>query len=145
MHKISTIFKDTDLKNIELLIASVKWNAEGLVTAIAQDGQTGDILMLAWMNELSLRETLTSGIGVYYSRSRQRLWRKGEESGHTQIVQDIFLDCDGDAILLKIDQVGGIACHTGRRSCFYRQATHDGWKIISPILKDDIYTKGHIY
>lgn len=118
------------------LLSQVKWNADGLVTAIAQDDLTGDILMLAWMNETALLETLATHRGVYFSRSRNKLWRKGEESGHTQSVKAVLLDCDGDAILLKIDQKGGIACHTGRRSCFFRQATAEGWEVIAPVLDE---------
>ncbi|MCG8589816.1 MAG: phosphoribosyl-AMP cyclohydrolase [Proteobacteria bacterium] len=93
----------------------------GLVAAIAQDSETGRVLMLAWMNEESFRETLDTGRVVYWSRSRQKLWRKGEESGNVQLVKEILVDCDGDAVLLKVEQVGGAACHTGRRDCFFRK------------------------
>ena len=98
-------------------------NGDGLLPAIAQDAQTGEVLMLAWMNAESFAETLATGRACYYSRSRQRLWRKGEESGHVQDVEAVLVDCDGDTILLKVRQQGGAACHTGYRSCFYRQVT----------------------
>jgi len=119
----------------------VKWNQEGLVPAIAQDAATGRVLMLAWMNREALRKTATEGIAVYWSRSRNRLWRKGESSGHVQRVREIRLDCDGDAILLQVEQAGGIACHTGRRHCFYRRL-HDGdWQVVERVIKtpDQIY------
>lgn len=118
----------------------VRFNADGLVAAIAQDAQSGRVLMLAWMNAQALQETLRTGHAVYWSRSRQRLWHKGETSGHTQTVHDIRLDCDGDAILLSVTQKGGIACHTGRQSCFYRrldgQESTAQWVSTDPILKD---------
>ncbi len=119
----------------------VNWDERGLVTAIAQDAQTGRVLMVAWMNRESLTETATTGQAVYYSRSRQRLWRKGEESGHAQRVHDIRLDCDGDVILLMVEQIGGIACHTGRSSCLYRRLESSGsaertWSVVDPVLKD---------
>jgi phosphoribosyl-AMP cyclohydrolase len=113
----------------------IRWNADGLVPAIAQDAVSGDVLMLAWMSRESLARTLDEGEAVYWSRSRERLWKKGEQSGHLQRVTDIRLDCDGDTVLLKVQQVGGIACHTGRRSCFY-QALRDGhWEIVEPVLE----------
>lgn len=99
----------------------VAWNEQGLVMAIAQDAATGRVLMVAWMNHEALAQTARTGQAVYFSRSRQKLWRKGEDSGHTQRVQEIRLDCDGDVILLQVEQTGGIACHTGRQSCMYRQ------------------------
>ena len=123
-------------------VDAVAWNAEGLAPAIAQDAATGRVLMLAWMNRDALRETLTRGEAVYWSRSRQRLWHKGETSGHVQRVHEVRLDCDGDALLLVVTQQDGIACHTGRASCFYRTWTPDGdWVATDPILKDpeDIY------
>ena len=113
----------------------IRWNADGLVPAIAQDAVSGDVLMLAWMSRESLARTLDEGEAVYWSRSRERLWKKGEQSGHLQRVTDIRLDCDGDTVLLKVQQVGGIACHTGRRSCFY-QALRDGhWESVEPVLE----------
>ena len=121
---------------------AVNWNADGLVAAIAQEAQTNRILTLAWMNRDALRETAASGRAVYWSRSRAKLWRKGEESGHVQQVQAIRLDCDADAIVLLVEQLGGIACHTGRHSCFYRELHADGWRVIEPVLKDpaEIYS-----
>ena len=121
----------------------IRWTADGLVPVIAQQADSGKILMFAWMNAESLALTVAEGYAVYWSRSRQRLWRKGEESGHRQKVIDLFLDCDEDVILLNIEQEGGIACHTGRESCFYRRLINKQWQAIEPILKDPntIYTK----
>ncbi|WP_298449370.1 phosphoribosyl-AMP cyclohydrolase [uncultured Marinobacter sp.] len=115
---------------------AIRWTADGLVPAIAQDAATGDILMMAWMNRESLRLTAEEGQAVYWSRSRGKLWRKGETSGHQQVVKDIRLDCDEDVILLKVEQKGGIACHTGRRSCFYRSLKGDQWVGVEPVIKD---------
>lgn len=121
-------------------LADVLFDDSGLIPAIAQDIHTGDILMVAWMNRECLHETATTGRAVYWSRSRKRLWRKGEESGHQQIVHELRLDCDGDVILIKVEQQGGIACHTGRANCFYRKLEgQDGtteWRITDPVLKD---------
>ena len=114
----------------------IRWTADGLVPVIAQQADSGKILMFAWMNPESLALTVAEGYAVYWSRSRQRLWRKGEESGHRQKVLDLFLDCDEDVILLKVEQEGGIACHTGRESCFYRRLIDKQWQAIEPILKD---------
>ncbi len=114
----------------------VLWDAQGLVPAIAQDAQTGEVLMFAWMNREALELTAESGNAVYWSRSRGRLWRKGEESGHTQKVLELRLDCDKDVVLLKIEQSGGIACHTGRRSCFFNRLETSGWQDVEPVLKD---------
>jgi phosphoribosyl-AMP cyclohydrolase len=114
----------------------VCWNAEGLVPVLAQDAASGEVLMLAWMNREALAETAASGQAVYWSRSRGRLWRKGESSGHVQRVQEVLLDCDGDSILLKVEQIGGIACHTGRRSCFFERLDGDRWQVATPVLKD---------
>jgi phosphoribosyl-AMP cyclohydrolase len=108
----------------------------GLLPAIAQDAATGEVLMIAYMNAEAFAETVASGRAVYFSRSRNRLWRKGEESGNFQIVESIFVDCDGDAILLKVRQIGDAACHTGHRSCFYRQVTPDGLREVSAPLFD---------
>ncbi len=121
----------------------IRWTEDGLVPVIAQQADSGKILMFAWMNPESLALTVAEGYAVYWSRSRQRLWRKGEESGHRQKVVDLFLDCDEDVILLKVEQEGGIACHTGRESCFYRRLIDKQWQAIEPILKDPntIYTK----
>ncbi|NYT84392.1 phosphoribosyl-AMP cyclohydrolase [Pollutimonas harenae] len=124
---------------------AITFDEQGLIPAIAQDVKTGTILMVAWMNAEALDETVATGRAVYWSRSRKRLWRKGEESGHVQIVHEIRLDCDGDVILLKVQQEGGIACHTGRTSCFFRRldgtAGRATWTTVDPVLKDpkDIY------
>ncbi|OFZ87610.1 MAG: phosphoribosyl-AMP cyclohydrolase [Betaproteobacteria bacterium RBG_16_64_18] len=122
---------------------SVKWNADGLVPAIAQDAASGQVLMLAWMNRDSLRATLDSGEAVYWSRSRSKLWRKGEESGYVQKVREVRLDCDEDALLLRVEQLGGIACHTGRQHCFFRRHENGSWVEIDPVIKDpkEIYRK----
>lgn len=127
---------------------AVKWDPQGLVPAIAQDKDTGEILMVAWMNREALEETARTRRGVYWSRSRSKLWRKGEESGHVQNVSEILLDCDNDVVLLKIEQLGGIACHTGRRSCFFQKLERDDqgsgrWVTTAPVLKnpDEIYRK----
>ena len=125
----------------------VKWDAHGLIPAIAQDAASDEILMVAWMNREALEETARTMRGVYWSRSRNKLWHKGEESGHIQQVSEIRLDCDNDVILLKVEQIGGIACHTGRRSCFFQQLVinDDGakWVTTTPVLKhpDEIYSK----
>lgn len=124
-------------------IDAVKWDAAGLVPVIAQEQSSGDVLMLAWMNREALERTAETGRAVYFSRSRDRLWFKGEQSGHVQVVHEMRMDCDNDVLLLKVTQTGhqpGIACHTGRHSCFYR-LYQDGsgaaqWKITDPVLKD---------
>lgn len=122
----------------------LRFDDQGLIPAVAQDNKTGRILMVANMNRDSLIETVTSGKATYWSRSRQALWRKGESSGHEQLVRDIQLDCDGDVLVLKVEQVGGIVCHTGRNSCFYRNLSEDGWQTVEPVLKDpkEIYSDG---
>lgn len=121
-------------------LSQVRFDANGLLPAIAQCAASGTVLMVAWMNAESLAETVASGRAVYWSRSRGRLWRKGEESGHVQHVKDIRLDCDADVILLKVEQVGQIACHTGRESCFFRQLdttrAEPEWRAVDPVLKD---------
>lgn len=114
----------------------VKWDEQGLVPAIAQDAATGEVLMFAWMNREALERTAQLGEAVYWSRSRRKLWHKGEESGHTQKVVEIRTDCDNDVVLLKIEQTGGIACHTGRRSCFFNQLENEAWRDVEPVLKD---------
>lgn len=122
----------------------VRWNADGLAPAIAQDADTGDILMMAWMNRESLALTAREQQAIYWSRSRGKLWRKGETSGHEQKVREIRIDCDEDVILLKVEQKGGIACHTGRRSCFYRVLENDQWVSKDPVLRDpDVIYGGH--
>jgi len=117
----------------------VNWDAQGLAPAIAQESGSGDVLMLAWMNRAALAQTAATGRAVYWSRSRGKLWAKGEESGHVQQVHDIRLDCDGDVILLTVTQLGhepGIACHTGRHSCFYRALRDGAWATVEPVLKN---------
>ncbi len=114
----------------------IRWTEDGLVPVIAQQADTGKVLMFAWMNPESLALTVAEGYAVYWSRSRNRLWRKGEESGHRQKVLELSMDCDEDVILLKIEQEGGIACHTGRQSCFYRTLVDGQWQVIEPVLKD---------
>jgi phosphoribosyl-AMP cyclohydrolase len=119
----------------------VSWNTDGLVPAIAQDAESGVVLMLAWMNRDALELTVKEKRVVYWSRSRQQLWRKGETSGHVQELIELRLDCDTDAVLMRVNQLGGIACHTGRQSCFYRAFDNDNWQTVDPVLKDpkDIY------
>ncbi|MDD3937658.1 phosphoribosyl-AMP cyclohydrolase [Rhodoferax sp.] len=124
---------------------TLKWDAQGLIPAIAQEQGSGDVLMMAWMNREALQKTAELGRAVYFSRSRHKLWFKGEESGHVQTVHEIRLDCDSDVILLKVTQTGhtpGLACHTGRHSCFYRVYDNVAWKVVDPVLKDPhtIYT-----
>ena len=121
----------------------VKWTEEGLVPAVAQDAQDGTILMVAWMNREALTLTAREGKAVYWSRSRRKLWRKGEESGHEQLVKEIRLDCDNDVVMLQVQQRGGIACHTGRRSCFFQRLEGERWVTVEPVLKDpdSIYGK----
>ena len=126
---------------------TIAWDAQGLVPVIAQEAASGDVLMFAWMNRDALAETAATGRAVYWSRSRQRLWRKGEESGHVQQVHDIRLDCDNDVVLLKVTQLGhepGIACHTGRHACFFRRLDDEAWVETDPVRKDprEIYKDG---
>ena len=120
---------------------AVKWDAAGLVAAIAQDAVSHRVLMVAWMNRESLALTASTLQATYWSRSRKRLWRKGEESGHVQAVREIRLDCDGDAIVLMVEQAGGIACHTGRESCFFSRLQDGRWTAVDPVVRDpsDIY------
>lgn len=115
---------------------SVNWNSDGLVPAIAQDATSGRILMMAWMNPEALQLTAEKQQGIYWSRSRNKLWHKGESSGHVQQVREIRLDCDADVIVLQVEQHGGIACHTGRESCFYRVLRDGNWVSTDPVLKD---------
>jgi phosphoribosyl-AMP cyclohydrolase len=121
----------------------VPWNGDGLIAAVAQDAYSGRVLTVAWMNRDALQETVQKREAVYWSRSRQRLWRKGEESGNVQMVVELRLDCDADAVLLKVQQAGGIACHTGRESCFFRKLENGKWVTMDPVLKDPslIYKK----
>jgi phosphoribosyl-AMP cyclohydrolase len=116
-------------------VDDIRWTAEGLVPVIAQQADTGKVLMFAWMNKASLMLTVQEGYAVYWSRSRGQLWRKGESSGHRQKILSISLDCDEDVILLEIEQEGGIACHTGRQSCFYRRLIDGSWQTVKPVIK----------
>jgi phosphoribosyl-AMP cyclohydrolase len=121
----------------------VPWNDIGLVAAVAQDAASGRVLTVAWMNREALQQTAETKQAVYWSRSRNKLWRKGEESGHVQKVLELRLDCDADAVVLRVEQAGGIACHTGRESCFYRKLENGRWVTTDPVLKDPslIYDK----
>jgi len=121
---------------MEAWIDAVKWNSEGLAPAIAQDAAAGEVLTLAWMNRDALARTAQTGLAHYWSRSRGRLWQKGEQSGYLQKVREIRLDCDNDAILLLVEQTGGIACHTGRRRCFFQRLEGGAWRTVDPVLKD---------
>ena len=127
----------------EAWLDEIKWNDAGLVPAIAQDAADGRILMVAWMGREALSMTARQGTAVYWSRSRKKLWHKGEESGHQQMVSEIRLDCDNDVVVLQVEQRGGIACHTGRRSCFYQRLEDGRWVTVEPVLKDpeSIYGK----
>ncbi|MBA3997012.1 MAG: phosphoribosyl-AMP cyclohydrolase [Candidatus Accumulibacter sp.] len=133
----------SDLDVGQAWLDALKWDAQGMIPAIAQDAESGRVLMFAYMNRESLQETVRTGNAVYWSRSRNRLWRKGEESGHYQRVSAVRTDCDGDVLLLSIAQEGGIACHTGRESCFFHQLDGQRWVAVDPVLKDpkDIYAK----
>ena len=123
------------------LTDQIQWNNDGLVAAIAQDWQTGEVLMLAWMNREALELTVRENRAIYYSRSRQSLWPKGEESGNVQLLKELRVDCDRDTILMKVEQIGGIACHTGRRACFYSKWADDEWQVTEEVLRDpkDMY------
>jgi phosphoribosyl-AMP cyclohydrolase len=122
-------------------LEKIRFDETGLIPAIAQDFETGEILMFAWMNKEALLLTIEKQQAIYYSRSRKKLWFKGEESGHTQLIKEIYTDCDNDVILLKVAQIGGIACHTGRKSCFFQKLDNNKWQTITKVLKDpkDIY------
>ena len=124
-------------------LEEIRFDGSGLVPVIAQDAASGRVLMVAWANAGALAETVATGQAVYFSRSRGRLWRKGEESGHRQRVQEVRLDCDGDVVLYRVEQAGGIACHTGRESCFFRLLSDGQWQAVDPVLKDPelIYRK----
>ncbi|MDD2914698.1 MAG: phosphoribosyl-AMP cyclohydrolase [Gallionella sp.] len=127
----------------EKWLTKVNWSEDGLVAAVAQDAATGRVLTVAWMNREALKQTWQKNEAVYWSRSRKKLWHKGEQSGHIQKVKDIYLDCDGDAVLLLVEQQGGIACHTGRASCFYSRLEQGQWVEVDAVLKspDEIYKK----
>ena len=124
-------------------LEEIRFDENGLVPVIAQDADSGRVLMVAWANAGALAETVVTGRAVYFSRSRGRLWRKGEESGNRQRIREIRLDCDGDVVLYRVEQEGGIACHTGRASCFYRLLDEGQWQAVDPVLKDPelIYRK----
>ncbi|ALQ51056.1 phosphoribosyl-AMP cyclohydrolase [Nitrosomonas ureae] len=127
----------------DIWLSRINWSEDGLIPVIAQEAHSGTILMVAWMNREALKLTVEKGEAVYWSRSRKKLWYKGEESGHTQRVKDIFLDCDEDVLLLIVEQTGGIACHTGRHSCFFRKLEGNHWILTAPVIKDPekIYNK----
>ncbi len=122
-------------------LSKINWSEQGLIPVIAQEADTGKVLMFAWMNAEALKLTVEKGEAIYWSRSRQKLWHKGEESGHTQKVIDIFLDCDEDVLLITVEQTGGIACHTGRQSCFFQKLDRDEWVVAAPVIKnpEEIY------
>ena len=124
-------------------LEQVRWTEDGLVPALAQEAGSGRLMMMAWMNREALAATAAEGRAVYWSRSRQALWRKGEQSGHEQKIIEIRLDCDNDSVLLLIEQTGGIACHTGRASCFYQRLDPNHWISVDPVIKspDEIYDK----
>ena len=123
------------------LLQAINWNEQGLVPAIAQDWQTGEVLMLAWMNSEALQLTINEGRAVYWSRSKQGIWRKGEESGNVQHLKELRIDCDADTVLMKVEQVGGVACHTGRRNCFFQRLENGAWLVTDEVLKNpkDMY------
>ena len=119
------------------VLDKIKWDARGLVPAIAQQHDTGKVLMVAWMNREALNITIEEGRAVYYSRSRKKIWRKGEESGHVQVLKELRIDCDSDVVLMQVDQIGGIACHTGRHACFYKRYENGKWVDVEPVLKSE--------
>ncbi len=131
-----------NISSTDNFLDQLRWNEDGLIPAIAQDTNTNEVLMVAWMNRESLALTVAEQRAIYWSRSRQKIWRKGEESGHIQRIREIRLDCDEDVIILKVEQVGGLACHTGRRSCFYRRLENGEWQTVDAAIKDpaNIYT-----
>ena len=133
----------SDMDASKYWLDALKWDDNGMVPVIAQDATSGRVVMFAWMNREALAESVKTGNAVYWSRSRQRLWRKGEESGYFQKIRSLRTDCDGDVLLLAIEQVGGIACHTGRESCFFNELQEDRWVAADPVLKDpkEIYAK----
>ncbi|MDA1012157.1 MAG: phosphoribosyl-AMP cyclohydrolase [Proteobacteria bacterium] len=124
-------------------VSEIKWNADGLVTVVVQDWGTGKILMVAWANEEAILKSLSGGRACFWSRSRNKLWLKGESSGHYQLIKDVYLDCDGDSLVFTVEQVGGIACHTGRNSCFFKKLERDQWAISEKVIKNagEIYGK----
>ena len=134
----NTLYCESEMSN---WLDEIQWNSDGLIPAIAQDYATGQVLMVAWLNRESLALTVKEQRAIYWSRSRQKLWRKGEESGHVQKLHEVRLDCDADVIILRVEQIGGIACHTGRHNCFYRILNNGQWQTVEPVIKDphDIY------
>jgi len=124
------------MTNNEHWLNKVNWTNDGLVPVIAQDAASGKVLMFAWMNREALKRTVETGEAVYWSRSRKKLWHKGEESGHVQKVKEIRLDCDEDVVLLQVEQAGDIACHTGRHSCFFQKLENGQWNVTDPVIKD---------
>jgi len=120
----------------ERWLDEIKWTEDGLVPVIAQEVGTGKILMFAWMSRESLKLTVETGHAVYWSRSRSKLWHKGEESGNQQVIKDIHIDCDNDVVLITVEQIGGVACHTGRHNCFFKRLDGDTWETVAPVLKD---------
>lgn len=126
----------SDLDTTQPWLEALRWDDHGLIPVIAQEAASGRVVMFAWMNRESLQESLRRGEAVYWSRSRRRLWRKGEESGHVQKIRSVRADCDGDVLLLEIEQVGGIACHTGRASCFFLELRGERWVPVDPVVKD---------
>ncbi|MGE5026922.1 MAG: phosphoribosyl-AMP cyclohydrolase [Betaproteobacteria bacterium] len=124
------------MTNSEHWLNKVNWTNDGLVPVIAQDAASGKVLMFAWMNREALKRTVETGEAVYWSRSRKKLWHKGEESGHVQKVKEIRLDCDEDVVLLQVEQAGDIACHTGRHSCFFQKLENGQWNVTDPVIKD---------
>jgi phosphoribosyl-AMP cyclohydrolase len=120
---------------VQDIFEQINWDKDGLVATVAQDAVTSAVLMVAWMDRVALERTLKTGEATYWSRSRGRLWKKGEQSGHVQTVKEIRVDCDGDTLLLKVEQLGGIACHTGRESCFFRRLEDGAWQSVDPVLK----------
>lgn len=124
-------------------LSKINWSDDGLVPVIAQEAGSGKVLMVAWMNREAVKLTAETGRAVYWSRSRKKLWHKGEESGHFQKVKDIYLDCDEDVLLLTVEQIGGIACHTGRHNCFFNKLENGHWVVTAPVIKDpkEIYHK----
>ena len=135
----------TDTQTDTRWLDCIKWDANGLVPAIAQDAKTGRVLMVAWMNAEALQLTVQENRAIYWSRSRRKLWRKGEESGHVQVLHELRLDCDNDVIIMQVEQLGGIACHTGRESCFYKVFRNGQWQDSDPVIKDPdtIYEHNH--
>ena len=124
-------------------LSKINWSEDGLIPVIAQEAESGKVLMVAWMNREALKLTVEKREAIYWSRSRKKIWHKGEESGHIQKIKDIYLDCDADVLLLIVEQVGGIACHTGRHNCFFQKLQDDQWIIAAPIIKEpkEIYNK----